>query len=119
MTQEQLDIIRDLIEDYDMFTDIFSDMGWAKTRTKYIKTPRLVLNASASFISFRFVKGFVCEHFTEAVTQVMVQRYAYAKVGTLIRSGAKITWTLLKDGICSPHIGEYPCGSIWNTRNWN
>lgn len=72
MTQEQLDIIRNLIEDYDMFTDIFSDMGWAKTRTKYIKTPGLVLNASASFISFRFEKGFVCEHFTEAVTQVMV-----------------------------------------------
>ena len=47
-------------------------MFWAKTETKCIGTGRLHLNAGASFVSVRFEKEYVQEHFPEAVTQAMM-----------------------------------------------
>lgn len=72
MTEEQLAIIRSILEDYKKLANIASDMCWAKTETKWVETDRMDLNAIASFISLRFEKGYVPEHFPEAVTQAMI-----------------------------------------------
>lgn len=72
MTEEQLAIIRRILEDYEKLAKIASDMRWAKTETKCMDTDRMSLNAIASFISLRFEKGYVQEHFPEAVTQAMM-----------------------------------------------
>ena len=51
-------------------------MCWAKTETKCVETDRMNVNAIASFISLRFEKGYVLEHFSEAVTQAMIASVA-------------------------------------------
>ena len=80
MTEEQLSLMRSLLEDFDKLANIAIDMNWMKTDTKHImlRIPirlnglSLVTDPFLSISSFEFEKCFVHEHFAEAVTQVLM-----------------------------------------------
>ena len=76
MTEEQLSFFQSLLQDFEKLADIASEMKWAKTDTNHIKL-RIpysggITDPSINITTIGFEKGFVREHFAEAVSQVMI-----------------------------------------------
>ena len=73
MTDEQLAIARRVLENYEVFSDIAANMGWAKMKTKYHEV--MIdhdSNLQYAFIHVEFDKSYVQEHFAAAFAQMML-----------------------------------------------